>query len=169
MDLLPDACLCAFAELPRDCWLSILGKFDMDTRVAARRINKLDPARWQFLHLLLQARLQRRALAPHWCSPFADHLHHSFSIQRDYDTSVCYKFYAFGQYCREYCRVAANHTVSQSKVWHLHRDTNKYSCFVEEDSDTDMSDNDSDNGWVSDNQHIDDSDYDQVSDAYWEE
>lgn len=169
--MLPDRCFCAFAELPRDCWVSILGKCDMDARIAAQRTNKLDPARWQFLHLLLQARLQRRAIAPHWCSPFADKLEHSFSIHREYDASVCYKFFAYGQYCREYCRVSHNSTLNQYKQWRLHDATNKYSCYVSEDSDTDMSDSDTVFGdaWESDNQHIEDSDYDEVSDAYWEE
>jgi hypothetical protein len=129
--------------------VSILGKFDMDARIAAQRIAKLDPARWQFLHLLLQARLQRRARPP-LChvrserhSPFADQLQHSFSIHRGYDATVCYQFYAFGHYCRKYSRQFGYESYESTyKQWYLHACVNKYSCYVSEDSDSEMSDSD---------------------------
>jgi hypothetical protein len=147
-----DPLFCAFAELPRDLWLSVVCKFDMDTRVSSQRIGKLDPARWQFLQLLLAERLQRKSrLKPFCCNSFADALEHTFHSTfghrtgLEHNATVCYKFYSYGHYCREYTRDDKWPTYSKYftyKQWYVHQDSNKYSCYMAEDtdSDTDMDD-----------------------------
>jgi hypothetical protein len=76
-------------------------------------------------------------IQPFCCNRFADQLERSFSIQRDYDAAVCYKFYSFGNYCREYTRRMGPEPFFTYKRWHLYSDTNKYSCFMAENSDSD--------------------------------
>jgi hypothetical protein len=133
-------------------WLYVVGKFDIDARVASQRIGKLDPARWQFLQLLLAARLQRKSrMKPFCCNLFADALELTFEgtfghrVGLEHNAAVCYKFYSYGHYCREYKRKSGDlryNTYFTYKQWHLHQESNKYSCYLAEDtdSDTDMDD-----------------------------
>lgn len=145
--LTDDGAFSHFAELPRELWLCIVGRFDIDARVASQRIGRLDPARWQFLHLLYAQRLQRRAERPD-CNKYADVLEREITVHRDFDAEVRYSFCGFGYYVRSYWQLQlAMGARSQNHVqtWQLHRSTNKYSCHVspdytDSDSDTDMED-----------------------------
>jgi hypothetical protein len=135
------------AELPRELWVYVAGKFDIDARVASQRIGKLDPARWQFLHLLLAARLQRRQFVP-GCNMFADVLERDYGIHRSFDAAVRYTFFGYGSYWREYTRLHGEYPdVDQrnsTKTWRLHASSNKFSCYLTNDTDSDRSDMDSD-------------------------
>lgn len=122
----------------------MLSKCDIDARVSAQRIGKLDAARWQFLDHLLAARLRRLQHV----QPYMDCLHTSFAVHRSYDAAVCYRFYQFGLYTREVSRYHfSGFAVTQRSLqqYRLHGPSNKYSCYhsqlgLDSDSDTDMED-----------------------------
>lgn len=124
----------------------MLGKCDIDARVAAGCIGKLDAARWQFLDLLLSARSSRHEQA----QAFMDCLHTSFAVHRSYDAAVCYRFYEFGLYTREVSRYHFSGFASTQRSlqqYRLHGPSNKYSCYhsrcslpMDSDSETDMED-----------------------------
>lgn len=115
----------------------------VEKRMATGKIGRLDAARWEFLSHLLAARSYRRGLLRDRLgivNPFADVIERSFSIHRGYDAVVCYNFYSYDHYARQYSRHLGYDNVEyQYKHYYLHSHSNKYSCYVSEGTDSDDS------------------------------
>lgn len=133
----------------------MLGKCDIDARVAAGWIGKLDKSQWKFLRVMLKARLQRLQRLQHGsdvkqCAyPWHDKLQTSYCVHMSYDAAVTYRFYQFGFYARLVDRHYFSGQLIVQHSWqkyHLHGNSNKYSCHAYcdsssgSDSDTDMED-----------------------------